>query len=95
MPAIRSVPTTRAANGYGPRAGVPGIPVPVSEFGWPLQPVPAVSRPFQPPSRPYGPGHRGADLVGTEGRPVLSAGAWTAFAVIAAANLWLLRDLVS
>jgi len=53
----------------------PGFPVPISEFGWPLLPVPTVSRPFQPPSRPYGPGHRGADLVGTEARPVLSAGA--------------------
>ena len=55
--------------------GLPGFPVPVSDFGWPLQPVPTVSRPFQPPSRPYGPGHRGADLVGTEGQEVLSAGA--------------------
>jgi murein DD-endopeptidase MepM/ murein hydrolase activator NlpD len=34
-----------------------------------------VSRPFQPPSQPYGPGHRGADLVGTEGQTVLAAGA--------------------
>jgi murein DD-endopeptidase MepM/ murein hydrolase activator NlpD len=48
---------------------------PLAGFGWPLAPAPAVSRPFQPPSQPYGPGHRGVDLVGTPGQPVLAAGA--------------------
>jgi murein DD-endopeptidase MepM/ murein hydrolase activator NlpD len=47
---------------------------PSSGFGWPLRPVPEVSRGFQPPSRPYGPGHRGADLTGRVGQPVLAAG---------------------
>lgn len=64
-----------AGVGSGLGAELPGIPVPVSEFDWPLRPAPRVSRPFQPPSRPYGPGHRGADLVGAEGRDVLAAGA--------------------
>lgn len=48
---------------------------PLAGFGWPLAPAPGVSRPFQPPSQPYGPGHRGVDLVGTPGQPVLAAGA--------------------
>ncbi len=46
----------------------------VARFEWPLSPVPGVSRPFQPPSRPYGPGHRGADLSGVAGQPVRAAG---------------------
>jgi murein DD-endopeptidase MepM/ murein hydrolase activator NlpD len=33
-----------------------------------------ITRPFQPPSMPYGPGHRGADLRGVAGQPVLTAG---------------------
>lgn len=74
-----ALPTTMAqrATAYvtGRSYERPGMPVPVSEFAWPLSPAPSVSRPFQPPSRPYGPGHRGADLLGTEGQPVLSAGA--------------------
>jgi murein DD-endopeptidase MepM/ murein hydrolase activator NlpD len=52
----------------------PRVPAPTGDFGWPLWPVPAVSRAFQPPSKPYGPGHRGADLAGGVGQPVLSAG---------------------
>jgi murein DD-endopeptidase MepM/ murein hydrolase activator NlpD len=46
---------------------------PVARFDWPLSPVPRVSRAFQPETHPYGPGHRGADLVGTPGQPVESA----------------------
>jgi murein DD-endopeptidase MepM/ murein hydrolase activator NlpD len=44
---------------------------------WPLQPEPAVVRGFEPPSSPYGPGHRGVDLLGEPGRPVGSALAGT------------------
>ncbi len=40
---------------------------------WPLQPEPEVVRPFDPPDSPYGAGHRGVDLLGTPGQPVLSA----------------------
>jgi murein DD-endopeptidase MepM/ murein hydrolase activator NlpD len=47
---------------------------PESRFYWPLVPVPSVSRSFQPPTQPYGPGHRGADLVGSPGQPVFAAG---------------------
>jgi murein DD-endopeptidase MepM/ murein hydrolase activator NlpD len=55
-------------------AGTGGYVEPAARFGWPLAPAPTVSRPFQPPSEPYGPGHRGVDLIGTEGQPVLAAG---------------------
>ena len=37
---------------------------------WPLLPEPEVVRDFDPPSNPYGPGHRGADLLGRGGQPV-------------------------
>jgi murein DD-endopeptidase MepM/ murein hydrolase activator NlpD len=40
---------------------------------WPLQPEPEVVRPFDPPDSPYGAGHRGVDLLGTAGQPVLAA----------------------
>jgi murein DD-endopeptidase MepM/ murein hydrolase activator NlpD len=54
--------------------GTGGYVEPAARFGWPLAPAPTVSRAFQPPSEPYGPGHRGVDLIGTEGQPVLAAG---------------------
>lgn len=43
-------------------------------FAWPLAPPHPVVRPFRPPSTPWGPGHRGVDLGGHEGDPVLAAG---------------------
>ena len=33
-----------------------------------------VVRPFEPPPHAYGPGHRGVDLAGSSGGPVLAAG---------------------
>jgi murein DD-endopeptidase MepM/ murein hydrolase activator NlpD len=57
-----------------PRAAGGSQDAPATGFGWPLQPKPTVSKPFQPPSRPYGPGHRGVDLAGGPGQPVLAAG---------------------
>jgi murein DD-endopeptidase MepM/ murein hydrolase activator NlpD len=42
-------------------------------FGWPLAPPHPVLRPFSAPVTPYGPGHRGVDLGGTAGEPVLAA----------------------
>jgi murein DD-endopeptidase MepM/ murein hydrolase activator NlpD len=41
--------------------------------GWPLSGSPAVLRTFQPPSTPYGPGHRGVDLAAARGAAVLAA----------------------
>jgi murein DD-endopeptidase MepM/ murein hydrolase activator NlpD len=44
-------------------------------WGWPLAGRPRVTRAFDPPANPYGPGHRGVDLGGAPGEPVLAAGA--------------------
>ncbi|HEX3650726.1 MAG TPA: M23 family metallopeptidase [Pseudonocardiaceae bacterium] len=47
---------------------------PTERFHWPLAPPHPVLRPFQPPSTPWGPGHRGVDLGGRPAEPVLAAG---------------------
>jgi murein DD-endopeptidase MepM/ murein hydrolase activator NlpD len=57
------------------RAGAPeAVPAPAAAWSWPLAGPPPVSRPFRPPVGPYGPGHRGVDLAGAAGAPVLAAG---------------------
>ena len=64
----------------GPVAAAPppADPVPAAApWGWPLAGTPAVTRPFQPPPTPYAAGHRGVDLAGAGGAPVLAAGAGT------------------
>ena len=43
----------------------------------PLAGSPPVTRSFQPPPTPYAAGHRGVDLAGRPGQPVLAAGAGT------------------
>jgi murein DD-endopeptidase MepM/ murein hydrolase activator NlpD len=48
-----------------------GEPDPVGV--WPLSPVPVVAERFDPPSSPWGSGHRGVDLLGHLGQPVLAA----------------------
>lgn len=50
-------------------------PVPVAS-GWtvPLAGELTVTRPFEAPAHAYGPGHRGVDLAGVPGEPVLAAG---------------------
>jgi hypothetical protein len=40
---------------------------------WPLSPRPEVVRGFELPPKPWLPGHRGVDLAGSPGQPVLSA----------------------
>lgn len=52
----------------------PGLTGPTARFSWPLPAPHPVLRPFQPPATPYGPGHRGVDLGGSVGEPVLAAG---------------------
>lgn len=42
-------------------------------YDWPLQPRPAVARPFDPPEHDWLPGHRGVDLAGSAGQVVRSA----------------------
>lgn len=41
-------------------------------WSWPLQPAPALDRPFERPATRYAAGHRGVDLVGAAGQPVLA-----------------------
>src|SRR4051794_39524887 len=47
----------------------------VEDWVWPLAGPHLVGRPFEPPTTPSGAGHRGADLPGRLGQPVLAAGA--------------------
>jgi len=49
------------------------LPTATPRYGWPLAPPHPVLRPFQRPSGPYGPGHRGVDLGANAGEPVLAA----------------------
>lgn len=75
---LASAPTAAAGAAAPAPPSLPSagrIAEAAGRYGWPLWPPPAVSRPFRPPSLPYGPGHRGADLIGADGRAVLSAGA--------------------
>lgn len=53
-------------------ATLPGSDEP---WRWPLHPAPAVIRGFAPPAVPWGPGHRGVDLVARPGQVVYAAGA--------------------
>lgn len=46
-------------------------------LAWPLRPAPAVLRAFDAPSPDWQRGHRGVDLAGAPGQPVLAAGAAT------------------
>jgi cell wall-associated NlpC family hydrolase len=45
------------------------------DWEWPLQPAPTVARPFDPPSKVWSSGHRGVDLRGSTGQPVLAPAA--------------------
>lgn len=44
---------------------------------WPLSPTPTVVQGFDPPTSPWGAGHRGVDLLGSPGQAVLAAAAGT------------------
>jgi murein DD-endopeptidase MepM/ murein hydrolase activator NlpD len=46
-------------------------------FVWPLAGASVVVKAFDPPAKPWLPGHRGVDLAGTLGQPVYAAGAGT------------------
>ena len=67
-------PAAAAAGPVVPPAS-PTPPARADRFGWPLAPPHPVVRPFDAPASPYGPGHRGVDLGGAAGAPVLAAGA--------------------
>lgn len=76
------------ATGSSPARAAP-LPTPIKEvsspagpvqaiaqprFAWPLDGAPSVVRRFQPPPRPWLPGHRGVDLAGAPGDVVRAAG---------------------
>lgn len=50
-----------------------GEVAPGARYAWPLLPPPAVRTAFDEPVDPYGRGHRGVDLAGVTGQPVLAA----------------------
>jgi Peptidase family M23 len=52
----------------------PAPPQATRHWVWPLEPVPRVVRAFEPPANRWSPGHRGVDLLGSAGQPVMSIG---------------------
>jgi hypothetical protein len=54
-----------------------GAAVAGEDWAWPLSPQPDVVGAFNPPERPYGPGHVGVDLLGWAGQPVTAVAAGT------------------
>jgi murein DD-endopeptidase MepM/ murein hydrolase activator NlpD len=50
---------------------------PAGSFRWPLDGTPTVVRAFDPPAKPWLPGHRGVDLAASVGAVVRSAGPGT------------------
>jgi murein DD-endopeptidase MepM/ murein hydrolase activator NlpD len=52
-------------------------PAPSRDGAWPLSPGPQVVEGFDPPDQPWGPGHRGVDLLGHVGQAVHSSLAGT------------------
>jgi murein DD-endopeptidase MepM/ murein hydrolase activator NlpD len=71
-PAVSARVSAGAPAGEGPV--VDGVVAPV-RFTWPLRPRPAVLRRFAVGPQPWSPGHRGVDLAGGAGTPVLAAAA--------------------
>jgi murein DD-endopeptidase MepM/ murein hydrolase activator NlpD len=49
------------------------VPAPGARYSWPLHPTPEVLSQFRAPDHRFGPGHRGADLAGQVGQPVVAA----------------------
>jgi murein DD-endopeptidase MepM/ murein hydrolase activator NlpD len=66
-----SAPASAPAPGAPPSGSLPGAP---RLWAAPLAGPLRVTRPFDLPANPYGAGHRGVDLAGARGQPVLAAG---------------------
>ncbi|MFC8526908.1 M23 family metallopeptidase [Nocardia sp. NPDC057227] len=63
-----------AARADAAAAGRPGTLTTEPRFDWPLRPRPVVLRRFDNPAHDWLPGHRGVDLGGVPGGPVLAPG---------------------
>jgi len=63
-----------SASPSAPPSALPPTGAAASRFRWPLDGVPRLLRDFQPPARPWLPGHRGVDLAGEVGVTVRAAG---------------------
>jgi murein DD-endopeptidase MepM/ murein hydrolase activator NlpD len=89
-PVAEAGPVARAAPvaGGGPMRWAAPVG---STWRWPLAGRPVVTRRFDPPATRYGSGHRGVDLAGQPGQPVLAAGA----GVVVYARLLAGRGVVS
>ncbi|MFI5588805.1 murein hydrolase activator EnvC family protein [Amycolatopsis sp. NPDC051758] len=59
--------TSEPASAFAPRTARQ------ARLSWPLSPVPVVTKYFDAPETPYGPGHRGVDLAAVPGQEVLAA----------------------
>jgi murein DD-endopeptidase MepM/ murein hydrolase activator NlpD len=71
--ALTSPPASTVAVSASVLPAAAALPAPTSGFSWPLAPPHPVYRRFEPPAGPYGPGHRGVDIGGSPGDPVLAA----------------------
>ncbi|WP_431935106.1 murein hydrolase activator EnvC family protein [Micromonospora sp. RP3T] len=75
-PSHRPAPAGASSPAGRPVSAAPGTG-PAARFRWPLPGPPRVARRFDPPPRPWLPGHRGVDLVATPGAEVRAAGSGT------------------
>jgi len=75
--AVLVAPTAASAapvSAAAPSSAAPSSAAPSALWVRPLDGQPTVTRPFDPPPSPYAAGHRGVDLAGAVGQPVLAAG---------------------
>lgn len=68
-----TTPTGTVDNGSPGLPEGAGVPAPGARYAWPLVPAPTVLAPFRAPEHVFGPGHRGVDLAGVPGQPVMAA----------------------